>query len=78
MTGIAWSGDGGFAVSGSLDTNVHIWSLASPGKRVKVGNAHKEGVSGVVWIEGGADGKGRVVSVGADAAVKSWKVEGLV
>ncbi|KAI9652830.1 MAG: WD40 repeat-like protein [Alyxoria varia] len=78
VTGIAWSEDGRFAASGSLDTNVHVWSLASPGKRVKVGNAHKDGVSGVVWVDGGADGKGRVASVGADAAIKLWKVEGLV
>lgn len=72
VTSIAWSPDGQHAVSGGLDTNVFVWSLADPGKRVKAGNAHKEGVGGVAWVEGG-----RVVSCGADAAVKVWRVEGV-
>ncbi|CAK4004935.1 hypothetical protein B0A50_02641 [Lecanosticta acicola] len=72
VTCIAWSPDGKKAVSGALDTNVMVWSLSDPGKRVKALNAHKEGVGGVVWHE-----EGKVVSVGADAAVKVWKVEGV-
>lgn len=73
VTSIAWSPDGKTAASGALDTNVFVWSLADPGKRVKVLNAHKEGVGGVVW-----SGNGKIVSCGADAAVKVWKVEGVV
>ncbi|KFY74202.1 hypothetical protein V499_05762 [Pseudogymnoascus sp. VKM F-103] len=69
---IAWNAAGTHAVSGGLDTNVHVWSLAQPGKRVKAANAHKDGVNGVVWA-----GEGKVASVGGDAAVKLWKVEGL-
>lgn len=72
VTCVAWSPDGKKAVSGALDTNVFVWSLADPGKRVKVLNAHKEGVGGVVWAE-----EGKVMSCGADAAVKVWKVEGV-
>ena len=72
MTCISWSADGTRAVSGALDTNIFVWSLADPGKRVKVLNAHKEGVGGVAWI--GAD---ELVSCGADAAVKRWVVEGV-
>jgi len=73
ITSIAWRSDGQFAASGSLDTNVFVWSLASPGKRVKAAGAHKDGVGGVVWW-----GEDRIVSVGADAAVKTWAVKGLV
>ncbi|KAK5168998.1 WD40 repeat-like protein [Saxophila tyrrhenica] len=73
VTCIAWSQDGRKAVSGALDTNVFVWSLADPGKRVKALNAHKEGVGGVVWAE-----DSKVISCGADAAVKVWKVEGVV
>jgi WD40 repeat protein len=69
---IAWNAAGTHAVSGGLDTNVHVWSLAQPGKRVKAANAHKDGVNGVVWI-----GEGKIASVGGDAAVKTWKVDGL-
>lgn len=73
VTCISWSADGKTAVSGALDTNVFVWSLAEPGKRVKALNAHKDGVGGVVWA-----GEGRVISCGADAAVKVWKVEGVI
>lgn len=72
VTCIDWSPDGKKAVSGALDTNVFVWSLADPGKRVKALNAHKEGVGGVVWAE-----DSKVISTGADAAVKLWKVEGI-
>ena len=78
VTSISWSQDGRFAVSGSLDTNVFVWSLKSPGKRIKAPGAHKDGVNGVIWLGEEADGKAtRVVSVGADAAVKTWRVTGL-
>ncbi|RMZ86353.1 hypothetical protein DV736_g6421, partial [Chaetothyriales sp. CBS 134916] len=82
ITALAFSPDGSLlaagtaagkiygAVSGSLDTNIFVWSLKEPGKRVKHTNAHKEGVNAVAWL---ADG-GSVYSVGADAAVKKWHV----
>ncbi|GAB7366298.1 hypothetical protein MBLNU230_g8098t1 [Neophaeotheca triangularis] len=72
VTTVSWSPDGRKAVSGGLDTNVFVWSLADPGKRVKAMNAHKEGVGAAVWVE-----DGKVVSCGADAAVKVWRVEGV-
>lgn len=72
VTGICWNKEGTYAVSGGLDTNVFVWSVKKPGMRVGKTNAHKDGVNGVVWVDGG-----RVVSVGGDAAVKVWRVEGL-
>jgi len=72
VTSISWSPDSSKAASGGLDTNVFVWSLADPGKRIKALNAHKQGVGAVVWVE-----EGRVVSCGADGAVKVWKVEGV-
>nr|POE47993.1 putative wd repeat-containing protein c9g1.05 [Quercus suber] len=72
VTSIAWSPDSKKAVSGALDTNVFVWSLTDPGKRIKALNAHKEGVGAVVWAE-----DGKVISAGADAAVKVWKVDGV-
>jgi WD repeat-containing protein 1 (actin-interacting protein 1) len=68
VTSLAWNSPGTGAVSGSLDTNIFVWSLKEPGKRVKLTNAHKEGVNGVVWIDE------VVYSTGADATVKKWKV----
>ncbi len=73
ITCISWNPAGTHAVTGSLDTNLFLWSLKEPGRRVKVGNAHKEGVNGVVWLDSDDD-KGKVVSTGADASVKTWTV----
>lgn len=72
VTCIDWSPDSRKAVSGALDTSVFIWSLADPGKRIKALNAHKEGVGAVAWVD-----SDKVISCGADAAVKVWKVEGV-
>ncbi len=79
VTGIAWRADGLAAASGSLDTSVCAWSVAEPGKRIAARNAHKDGVGGVVWEgEGEGEGeRGRVVSFGADASLKVWRVEGI-
>ena len=71
ITCLAWNQEGTHAVSGSLDTNIFAWSLKDPGARVRAGNAHKEGVNGVAWVEE------KVISCGADGAVKVWEVSGL-
>lgn len=74
VTSIAWDKSGTHAVSGSLDTNVFVWCLEKKlqGKRIKVANAHKDGVNGVCWVD-----ETRVASAGGDAAIKIWKVQNL-
>lgn len=69
VTSIAWDESGQYAASGSLDTNVYVWSLVDPGKRTKALNAHKDGVTGVAWAS-----PETVLSAGGDATVKVWKV----
>ncbi|KAF2477718.1 WD40 repeat-like protein [Lindgomyces ingoldianus] len=71
ITCLAWDENGSFAASGSLDTNVMVWSVQEPGKRIKALNAHKDGVTGVAWEKAG-----KVLSTGGDASVKVWKVAG--
>lgn len=73
ITSLAWDESNTHVVSGSVDTNIFVWSLSSPGDWLQVTNAHKEGVTGVAWIAGSS----KVASAGADAAIKVWKVEGL-
>lgn len=73
ITALDWSENNTHLVSGSVDTNIFVWSLANQGDWLNVNNAHKEGVNGVAWIDGGA----KIASAGADAAVKIWKVEDL-
>jgi WD40 repeat protein len=70
---ISWNAAATHAVSGGLDTNVFVWSLASPGKRVKAANAHKDGVFGTCWLDGGK----KVATAGGDAALKIWDVSKL-
>ncbi|PWN53481.1 putative actin interacting protein 1 [Violaceomyces palustris] len=66
---IRFSPDGTQAVSGSLDTNIYIWSTAKPTKNIAIKNAHAGGVSSVCWLNNeliasaGADGCIRTVSV---------------
>ena len=72
VTSICWDDQGERAVTGGLDANIFVYSVPQPGQRVSVGSAHKDGVNGVKWL-----GKDHVVSVGGDAAVKVWQVEGV-
>jgi WD40 repeat protein len=70
ITCLAWDESEEHAASGSLDTNVMVWSTEDPGKRIKALNAHKDGVAGVVWEKAG-----KVVSAGGDASIKVWTVK---
>ena len=74
VTCIAWDASGAYAASGSLDTNVFVWCLEkkNQGKRIKAANAHKDGVNGICWVDGG-----RVASGGGDNTVKIWNVQNL-
>lgn len=72
VTSIAWNDAGTQAVSGALDTHIYVWSLAKPGGRVNVLNAHKDGVNGVAWV-----GENKVATTGGDATIKIWNVSGV-
>lgn len=74
VTCIAWDDTGAYAASGSLDTNIFVYCLAKDkqGIRTKAPNAHKDGVTGICWIEGG-----QLASAGADANIKIWNLENL-
>ncbi|KAI1817384.1 WD40 repeat-like protein [Poronia punctata] len=72
VTTIAWNDAGTHAASGAWDTHLYVWSVKSPGSRINVLNAHKDGVNGVVWV-----GDDKIASTGADASVKIWSVSGL-
>lgn len=70
ITCLAWDESEQYATSGSLDTNVMVWSTEDPGKRIKALNAHKDGVTGVAWEQAT-----KVISAGGDASVKVWTVK---
>jgi WD repeat-containing protein 1 (actin-interacting protein 1) len=71
VTALAFNAAGTHCISGSLDTNVYVWSTADVGKYIAIKNASKDGVWGVGWVH-----EGQVVSVGGDASVKIWDVSG--
>jgi WD40 repeat protein len=70
VTSIAWHESGNYVVSGALDTSIIIYSVEKPNKNVKFLGAHTDGTNGVVWKSAN-----EIVSAGADATVKTWKVE---
>lgn len=69
ITALEFNATGTHCVSGSLDTNVYVWSTQSVGKYIAIKGASKDGVSGVAWI-----GDTKIVSSGGDAAIKVWEV----
>lgn len=66
---IAWNSFGTHIVSGSLDTNLFVYSVANPMKNFKATNAHMGGINAVGW-----ECDGVVVSAGSDGTVKRWQV----
>ncbi|KAJ2958502.1 hypothetical protein NQZ79_g5910 [Umbelopsis isabellina] len=74
ITSIEWSSCGNYAVSGSLDTNVYVWSREKPFKKSVVKNAHVDSVNDVQFLNE-KDGKLTVASVGQDGALKIWAVD---
>lgn len=66
---LAWSPDSQHCVSGSLDTNVEVWSVKEPMKHIAIKNAHLDAVTGVAFLEDDL-----VVSAGADACIKIYKL----
>ncbi|EQL02047.1 WD40 repeat-like-containing domain protein [Ophiocordyceps sinensis CO18] len=74
VTCISWDDSGAYAASGSIDTNIFVWCLEkkNQGKRIKAANAHKDGVSGICWVQGG-----KLASAGVDATVKIWEAQNL-
>ncbi|KAF9586118.1 hypothetical protein BGW38_009478 [Lunasporangiospora selenospora] len=67
---LSWSPSGRYAVSGSLDTNIYVWSREEPLKKIAILNAHVSNVSGVEFTDDDT-----IVSTGGDACVKTWKLK---
>lgn len=71
INALAFHPGGAHVVSGSLDTNIYIWSVKSPLRRVLIPNAGMGGVNAVQWIGGGGN---TVASAGADASIRTWEI----
>ncbi len=49
----AWTPDGEYLASGSLDTSICLWCVKKPQERVGIRNAVPGGVNAVAWAQGG-------------------------
>ncbi|KAJ6635684.1 Actin-interacting protein 1 [Pseudolycoriella hygida] len=68
---VAWSPNSLFVASGSLDTTIIIWSLASPSKHTIIKNAHPQSqITRLVWLDNET-----VISTGQDCNTKVWNIE---
>jgi WD40 repeat protein len=73
VNSLSWTANSQNVASGSLDTNVYVWSVPKPIRRVAIKEASGPGgVNAVQWLNGGKDGQ--LVSSGADAVVRVWEV----
>ncbi|XP_026681166.1 actin-interacting protein 1 isoform X2 [Diaphorina citri] len=67
---VAWSPDSALVASGSLDTTIIIWSLASPAKHIIIKNAHPQSqITRLQWLDNDL-----LVSVGQDCNTKIWEI----
>lgn len=69
VNSLSWSPDGKHAVSGSLDTNIEVWSVDAPTKHISIKNAHTESITGTVFLDNET-----VVSAAQDGFIKGWKL----
>ncbi|KAI9205325.1 WD40-repeat-containing domain protein [Polychytrium aggregatum] len=70
VNSIVWSPDSLHAASGSLDTNVEVWSVANPMKHISIKGAHLESVNGVVFLDNDT-----IASAGQDSSIKIWSLK---
>jgi len=69
VTSIKWCSDNEHVVTGSVDTNVIVWNLSKPLRRILIEKAHQGGVTDVAWID-----VNTIASVGDDCSLKTWSV----
>ncbi|KDQ58569.1 hypothetical protein JAAARDRAFT_34386 [Jaapia argillacea MUCL 33604] len=73
INSLSWTADSLHCASGSLDTDVYIWSVQKPLRNISIKKAVPGGVNAVAWLD--SDGKkGQLASAGADGCVRLWDV----
>lgn len=66
---LAFNSSGTHLASASLDESVRIFSVDKPALVLSTKNAHRGGVSSIVWV-----GQGELASAGFDGAIKRYEV----
>lgn len=68
VTALAWSPDGSYLASGSVDANIFLWDINKPAAKLQIPYSHTGGVLGLAWLA-----EDRLVSVGNDNCFNFWK-----
>ena len=68
VNALAWSPDGNYLASGSVDANIFLWDFNKPTAKLQIPFAHTGGVLDLDWID-----EERLVSVGNDNCFNMWK-----
>jgi len=68
---LAWTPDGQHVASGSLDTNVYVWSISKPLKNIALKNVGPGGVFAVQWID---EKNNKLATAGADGCVRVFSI----
>lgn len=67
---LAWAPNSLFLASGSLDTNIIIWSTENPTKHLSIKHAHPQSqITRVGWLNNNT-----LVSAGQDSNIKIWDI----
>ncbi|KAF9517484.1 hypothetical protein BS47DRAFT_1339315 [Hydnum rufescens UP504] len=66
---LAWAPDGKHFASGSLDTNVFVWSIKPNTKHIALNNVGPGGISAVTWTD-----ERTVASAGADGCIRTFSI----
>lgn len=71
ITCLEWSPNGSYLASGSLDENIFIWNYTVPNKKLQLSYTHTSGVMSLGWVD-----EGKIISVGNDGVIVTWKIPG--
>ncbi len=69
VTCLSWSPNGNMLATGGLDESVYIWNHKTPRRRVTYKFVHKDGVTGLCWMQ-----DDELVSAGNDHCIVHWDV----
>jgi WD40 repeat protein len=70
ITALAWSPDCRHLASGSLDTNIFVWSLEKKSSRIKIQAAHPMAqITSLTWIDNNT-----LLSSGQDCCIRKFVI----
>lgn len=69
VTCLAWSPNGNYLASGSIDECIIVWDFETPSKKLILSFAHNAGVAALLWLD-----DTKLCSVGNDHTTVIWNI----